>query len=170
MNESPQVIQYLRYLDTHRKSVQDAWVQFRRAFPDIPAVTNMEYRKKIDSLIQSHDMSKFSPEEFGPYRLHWYPAPGEPADEKGYDEAWKLHKSHNPHHYEYWTPDKFKLSRDLPYLMEMICDWISCSRVNGEPHAFDWFVENRPKIEMHLPSSATAVLYHFLYQLKQAGV
>jgi hypothetical protein len=54
----------------------------------------------------THDLSKFSPEEFFVGVSHYQgtrsPNEGERED-YGYSKAWMHHKGRNKHHFEYWT-------------------------------------------------------------------
>ena len=87
-----------------------------------------------------HDLSKYSPAEFG-VGVRYFQGNRSPnnaeREEKGYSGAWLHHKGRNKHHYEYWIdygveagpncmvpvpmPDK--------YIAEMIMDRIAASKV-----------------------------------------
>ena len=85
-----------------------------------------------------HDLSKYSPTEFGIgaayYQGNRSPNAAERED-KGYSEAWMHHKGRNRHHYEYWTDmDKVTKSyQSVPvprkYLAEMVADRIAACKV-----------------------------------------
>jgi hypothetical protein len=76
-----------------------------------------------------HDLSKYSPTEFG-VGAKYYQGTRSPnnaeREDKGYSEAWMHHKGRNPHHYEYWTDMNLQTrcyeSVPVPrkYLAEMI--------------------------------------------------
>ena len=78
-----------------------------------------------------HDLSKYSPTEFG-VGAKYYQGTRSPnnaeREDKGYSEAWMHHKGRNPHHYEYWTDMNLQTrcyeSVPVPrkYLAEMIMD------------------------------------------------
>ncbi|MGX8714720.1 MAG: DUF5662 family protein [Lachnospiraceae bacterium] len=86
----------------------------------------------------THDLSKFSPEEFRTGILYYQGNRSPNAAERelyGYSCAWLHHKGRNKHHYEYWTD----VSRDrrqalepkkMPprYLAEMVMDRIAASK------------------------------------------
>jgi len=87
-----------------------------------------------------HDMSKYSPSEFG-VGVKYFQGDRSPnnaeREDIGYSSAWLHHKGRNKHHYEYWVdysmqaipggmapvpmPDK--------YIAEMIMDRIAASKV-----------------------------------------
>lgn len=97
----------------------------------------------------THDLSKFYPDEFGPYARHF--GRGRSADEKS-DElkrAWGLHKERNPHHWEWWV-----LSSGTPFPMgredrlEMLCDLRAAEKTYGQS-AKEYYLQNRYKMNLH---------------------
>ncbi len=85
----------------------------------------------------THDLSKYSPEEF--WRgVKYYQGTRSPnameREEKGYSLAWMHHKGRNKHHFEYWSdidPEtKVYAPVEVPsrYLAEMIMDRIAASK------------------------------------------
>ena len=85
-----------------------------------------------------HDMSKFSLEEFIPSALYFQSRNDSPNDEErievGYSNAWLHHKSHNKHHWEYWTDfdengNVIPIKIPSKYVIEMVCDWIGAGKV-----------------------------------------
>ena len=62
-----------------------------------------------------HDLSKYSPVEFGT-GVKYYQGDRSPnaaeREEKGYSEAWLHHKGRNKHHFEYWID--FSKTSQLP--------------------------------------------------------
>lgn len=87
-----------------------------------------------------HDLSKFSPAEFISGATYYNgkvsPIQLEKRD-KGYSKGWLHHKGRNKHHIEYWVDFKSDgqivlVAIPKKYVVEMICDWVSASRVyNG---------------------------------------
>lgn len=86
----------------------------------------------------THDLSKFSPEEFW-ISCRMYQgtrSPNEAERElKGYSNAWIHHKGVNKHHFEHWTdynPVTKKVEpvkMPIEYVIEMFCDRIAASKV-----------------------------------------
>ena len=83
-----------------------------------------------------HDLSKFSPSEFGP-SVRYFQGTSSPIGQerrtKGYSSAWLHHKAINRHHWEYWVEfrdDGSELYVKMPinYLKEMLCDWLSAGK------------------------------------------
>lgn len=86
-----------------------------------------------------HDLSKFSPTEFGAGIRYFQEGKRSPnARERelyGYSLAWMHHKGRNKHHFEYWTDvseDKQHClaGKKMPprYLAEMVMDRIAASK------------------------------------------
>ncbi len=95
----------------------------------------------------THDLSKYSPEEFfiGARYYQGYRSPNNAEREaKGYSRAWIHHKGRNKHHYEYWTD--YKAGREgeehtiiptrMPkrYLVEMYVDRVAASAIYNKGH------------------------------------
>lgn len=86
----------------------------------------------------THDLSKFSPEEFW-ISCRMYQgtrSPNEAERElKGYSNAWIHHKGVNKHHFEHWTdynPVTKKVEpvkMPIEYVIEMFCDRVAASKV-----------------------------------------
>ena len=75
-----------------------------------------------------HDLSKYSPTEFGE-SVKYYVGDHSPITEAkksiGYSKAWLHHKGRNKHHTEYWVDDLAPNATPIipyPYAAEMICD------------------------------------------------
>ncbi len=85
----------------------------------------------------THDLSKYSPTEFG-IGARYFQGTRSPnaaeREEKGYSEAWMHHKGRNRHQYEYWTDmhPVTKTYEAIPmprkYLAEMVMDRIAACR------------------------------------------
>lgn len=86
-----------------------------------------------------HDLSKFSPTEFGE-SIKYYVGTHSPITEakkdKGYSDAWLHHKGRNKHHLEYWID--YEANPIVPvipykYIVEKVCDDLSAGKVyNGK--------------------------------------
>jgi hypothetical protein len=92
----------------------------------------------FDTMIEEHDDSKFSEEEFEPYAQKWFNNSGKTLE---YEEAWKHHWMNNEHHPEFW------LGEDMPYIyiLEMLCDWGSFSMKPGNIKELSDFYYNKAK-------------------------
>ena len=104
----------------------------------IGIVKDLCYQMGIPELGDSHDLSKFSPEEFEIYKYaDGKRSPHDNARDKlGYSPSWYLHYHRNPHHWQHFldivdaTPNKdgtFTIkckAIKMPYdrVIEMFCD------------------------------------------------
>lgn len=75
-----------------------------------------------------HDLSKYSPIEFGEsikYYVGDYSPITEAKKNLGYSKAWLHHKGRNKHHSEYWVDDTAPIQTPIipyKYVAEMVCD------------------------------------------------
>ena len=129
----------------------------------------------------THDLSKYSPTEFG-IGLRYFQGNRSPnaaeRDDKGYSEAWMHHKGRNRHHYEYWT-DMNRQTRNyasipMPrkYLVEMVMDRrAACMTYQGKAYRDDsalaYFEKSRERELMHPETSRQ--LRHILTMLAEKG-
>jgi len=83
-----------------------------------------------------HDLSKFGPSEFVP-SVKYFQGTKSPIEKEkeeiGYSFAWLHHKSHNKHHWEYWTDfgkhgEVICVRIPYKYVVEMVCDWIGAGK------------------------------------------
>ena len=111
----------------------------------------------------THDLSKYSPTEFG-IGARYFQGTRSPnaaeREEKGYSEAWMHHKGRNRHHYEYWTDmhPVTKTYEPIPmprkYLAEMVMDRIAaCRTYQGKNYtdgsALEYLDKSREQHLMH---------------------
>lgn len=114
--------EYLDYINKHIDTVKEMFNLYgeylcEKLYIDID---------KLSMLVYKHDKSKFSEEEFEPYRKHFYPSVGEECSEDDFDKAWEHHKNNNPHHEDYWH-DRNMFMPNI-YIAEMLLDWAAMSR------------------------------------------
>lgn len=111
-----------------------------------------------------HDLSKFSPAEFGPYARHFY---GGGGDDRGFAEAWWHHYFHNSHHWEHYVsrdpnergiPAAGTLPMPEVCVREMVADWLAAGKAyNGawpDPANFTWYEANRARMRLHAYTEA----------------
>lgn len=127
--------EYQEYVFGHRARVKKFADWLKTNCPDVFEGVDLE---TFDEIINEHDESKFSEEEFEPYAQKWH---GEGVKTPEYEEAWKHHWMNNEHHPEFW------LGEDMPYIyiLEMICDWGSFSIASGNIKELSDFYFNKAK-------------------------
>ena len=110
----------------------------------IGIVKDLCYQMGIPELGDSHDLSKFSPEEFEIYKYaDGKRSPHDNARDKlGYSPSWIYHKARNPHHWEFFTDFNSATPNGdgtftiickcvkMPYdrVIEMFCDFVGASK------------------------------------------
>ena len=108
-----------------------------------------------------HDLSKYSPTEFGE-SIQYYVGTHSPIieakKEKGYSKAWLHHKGRNKHHVEYWidrqAPDATPIM-PYSYAAEMICDKLAAGIIymgkewTKEAELAYWEEKEKDKLEMN---------------------
>ena len=110
-----------KYIEEHKKRVSEFAEWLKENLPELFDNVDLE---AFNEIIQEHDESKYSEEEFEAYAQHFY---GDKNNDFEFDQAWKHHWQNNEHHPEYW------LGEDMPliYILEMLCDWGSFSIASG---------------------------------------
>lgn len=140
---------YDEYLENHRQAVKKAY-QWIAAY--IPELADVEATRNIEF----HDMSKNTPDEYGPYDDYFY---GEqtPAVIEAFNRAWLMHIHRNPHHWQHWVlindePNEGTILIEMPYpyIIEMICDWWAFSWIKGDlSEMFAWYKDHEAYIKLH---------------------
>lgn len=104
-----------------------------------------------------HDMSKFLPSEWIPYKECFYDETGKKRylETEEFINAWFLHQKRNKHHWQYWllTLDKGNVQAvKMPerYMVEMVADWIGAGiAITGEMEVWEWYKANRNNMTLH---------------------
>lgn len=157
--------QYVMYIMHHKNYVKQAYEFLKNNkfdFSNIEEIDEEKFRETLINLepeIKSHDMSKFSDEEFEPYRRNFYPTDEEKSVEdnevletvnKNFAEAWKHHYMFNDHHPEHWkhfledgqaSEKELEIASPMPLsaILHMICDWTAMSYAKGHNNPVSWF-------------------------------
>ena len=151
---------YIEYIDDHIANVRKAydWLIAHEIDNDV----DFGDFSKLETLINSHDKSKWSDEEFEPYAIYFYKGKNNKAD---FNKAWNHHQKANPHHWQYWVlikdnPDPKNnyvcIPMEQEYIVEMICDWWAFSHKSGNLYEiFDWYEENKDNQLMHNTTRGT---------------
>lgn len=154
-------IQYDQYISNHKSAVTQAYDWFVRNTNDVLPKENLlktAYRRVI---VDEHDLSKMSKEEYSAYDEYFY------GDEKNeeinnrFQNAWLNHIHKNPHHWQHWVlinDDEGEVVLDMEhvYIVEMICDWWSFSwmkyRETLNPESlqdiFKWYDDHKDTMKL----------------------
>lgn len=131
---------YKEYIDEHIENVKLVWEDLQFHLKD-EFWMDEDDNVSIHFLIETHDQSKYSADEFYGYRQYFYPRDGAKKVESAFNQAWNYHQNHNPHHWEYWLmyEDDKLIALEMPfhYIIEMLCDWTAMSyKFNDDPYEF----------------------------------
>lgn len=132
----------------------------------------------------THDLSKYSPQEFR-VGVKYFQGDHSPNDaerkDKGYSAAWLHHKGRNRHHLEYWTDYRQKpdgstcivgVEMPVKYVAEMFCDRYAASRVyrgKAFENADPWKFFQRSKTHTILNQKTSDLLESMLVKLRDEG-
>lgn len=134
---------YKAYVDNHIGNVKKAWEDMMNNTKVMDYINSIAEDKYImgtvDTLIKAHDMSKYSIDEWEPYRKHFYPIDDQEKEDSNMDfeAAWEHHYMNNLHHWEYWARTG-KDNMPLSFVIEECCDWIAMSMKFGGT-AYNWY-------------------------------
>ncbi|MBR3363546.1 MAG: catalase [Solobacterium sp.] len=114
----------------------------------------------------SHDLSKYSPEEFR-VSVKYFQGDRSPyvyeKEKYGFSYGWLHHKGRNRHHWEYWY-DMIKgewvpLEMPLPFFIEMVCDRVAACHIYQKENytqrsALEYFYNRNDRFYMHEKTAA----------------
>lgn len=129
-------VQYLLYVFKHK------WFVF---------VAGRTFGVSIWQLL-IHDLSKFSPAEWGGY-VRWFMVKDKSPEAKAdFDAAWEHHWMHNPHHWNYWAGGDGSFLTAMPekYAREMVADWAGAGRaITGRWEVKEWYAKTKDDKILH---------------------
>lgn len=138
---------YTNYIIEHRDNVLKAY----QWLVDHKIISN-NYQHNI----ATHDISKWSNEEYDAYDKYFYGKQSKTAEVKeAFNFAWLHHIHANPHHWQHWVlinDDDGTHALEMPeeYVAEMICDWWAFSHKSGNlKEIFDWYKDHKLNMIMH---------------------
>lgn len=141
--------EYVEYIKGHKQNVMEALDLLYGL--EIPFV--VENYGELKDICSKHDDSKYSDEEFDPYREHFYPLNDEEKmRSEAFENAVRHHIKNNKHHWDYWVDDNNEL--EIPdeheyklYCVERCCDWLSMANQHGEG-PMNWYNANKDAMIM----------------------
>lgn len=154
LEHTKRIREYCDYLDEHVKNVKWAWLLLQEHCKNMHFIWDDSYWIVINRMIELHDMSKVSLEEFLQYQDNFFPAGFVDDFRKkkisdAFGSAWTHHKANNPHHWEHWT--KNNLTRTgrpaIHHCVCMICDWIAMSK-KFQNCPLNWYNEHKHKMDL----------------------
>lgn len=126
-----------------------------------------------------HDISKYSPAEFGE-SIKYYVGTHSPITEakiiNGYSKAWLHHKGRNKHHAEYWYDELAPESTPVipyPYAAEMLCDKMAAGIIyegKNWTKEFELSYWEKEKDEIHINEKVKDFITGILEQVAKDGI
>lgn len=143
--------QYRAYLLNHISGLKYAFKWLEKNIPDVYVNDGIDYSSIIYLNVKDHDYSKYTADEYVPYREYFY---GDRTDrvKSDFDYAWLNHIHNNPHHWQYWVlyeddGDAKALEIPFEYLIEMFLDHWSFSWNKGNLfEILDWYNNHKDKM------------------------
>ena len=182
--------EYLKYIFNHVKNVRKGYdILFgSKKYINFPqGITSTEWNDSVivlNSLVNKHDETKYSEEEFEPYRRHFYPTKVESEEDEearrkadnDFEEAWKHHYTNNDHHPEYWKyindkgeritePASVGSPMSLVAVMHMFCDWFAMDEFHGSNNHAAWYKSESSKEERECLNPVTKELIKDMFMM-----
>lgn len=165
MTKEESIQEYKEYIVAHIVNVKRAFKDYGEELCKRLSIDP----RKLEWQLEDHDRSKYSKEEFEPYRAHWHPCDDEKAEVQSsegnshhsqYDNAWMHHIGCNAHHPEHWVyEDENGNLKAYPmpkyYIAEMLLDWQSFD-YDGKGSAYEYW--NSDKCEKPLNPTTTEII------------
>ena len=97
-------------------------------------------KNSVSMQVRTHDISKYSENEFEAYRKNFYPVNEKEKEEnlQDFEKAWKHHYENNMHHWNWWAKNDIN-GMPLIFIVEMCCDWIAMSMQFPTKNALEWY-------------------------------
>ena len=156
--------EYMEYIKDHVNNVHKAFenmYKIKDKFEDIDRddISDAIESVKEKGIINIHDESKYSDEEFDAYRRYFYSIDDKEKEEseEDFELAWKHHYENNPHHPEYWIKDGEPVDMKIEYIVEMACDWIAMSYSKGGT-ALKYLEDNREEKQKVMTENTMNIL------------
>ena len=132
---------YIKYIVEHKKNIEKAFEEMRE--------NSLLFQRYDDDILDAlwervlvHDESKYSEEEFIPYRKNFFPINAEEKENNklDFDKAWEHHWKNNSHHWQY-RKNKTSFNKDnkeeVLDVLENVLDWMAMGyKFNDRPYQY----------------------------------
>lgn len=155
--------EYCDYVEEHLNNIAKAWTLVQESCEDMIFISDEFLFTVIDELVNDHDLSKVSHEEFIPYVRNFFPV-GE-ADNELFAAAWKNHQDCNPHHWQNWTQKEDEYDDEWKcHAVCMVIDWIAMG-TKFDDNAQEYFEKNQDSIK--ISDEAVEFIYEIFERVYQ---
>lgn len=144
--------EYLNYIEEHINNVKKAWANLISITAIQSFLAGFDNSRQLIAItadnVNVHDKSKYSEEEFEPYRRHFHYIDEKEKEDStaDFEKAWDHHKENNMHHWDWWAEHNQSDKMSIPFVLEMCCDWIAMSMKFQKNNAYEWYLDNKNKI------------------------
>lgn len=132
---------YIKYIVEHKKNIEKAFEEMRE--------NSLIFQRYDDDILNAlwervlvHDESKYSEEEFIPYRKNFFPINAEEKENNklDFDKAWEHHWKNNSHHWQY-RKNKTSFNKnnkeEVLDVLENVLDWMAMGyKFNDRPYQY----------------------------------
>lgn len=132
---------YIKYIVEHKKNIEKAFEEMKE--------NSLIFQRYDDNILDAlwervlvHDESKYSEEEFIPYRKNFFPINAEEKEnnKSDFDKAWEHHWKNNSHHWQY-RKNKTSFNKDnkeeVLDVLENVLDWMAMGyKFNDRPYQY----------------------------------
>lgn len=132
---------YIKYIVEHKKNIEKAFEEMKE--------NSLIFQRYDDDILDAlwervlvHDESKYSEEEFIPYRKNFFPINAEEKEnnKSDFDKAWEHHWKNNSHHWQY-RKNKTSFNKDnkkeVLDVLENVLDWMAMGyKFNDRPYQY----------------------------------
>ena len=132
---------YKKYIKEHQENVKKAFEEIKEN-PIIFQRYSGEILNALWERVLVHDESKYSEEEFIPYRKNFFPINTEEKENNrlDFDKAWEHHWKNNSHHWQH-RKNKTSFNKDnqeeVLDVLENLLDWIAMGyKFNNRPYQY----------------------------------
>lgn len=143
---------YKKYIKNHKANVIKAYDEIKEN-PIIYQCGGDALLSRLYDRVLAHDDSKYSKEEFEPYRKNFFPINQQEKDNNkvDFEKAWEHHWKNNSHHWQY-RQNKKEFDRnnmeDVLDVIENVLDWIAMGyHFNDRPT--DYYNNNKEHIVLN---------------------
>lgn len=130
---------YLNYLEEHLENVRLAFIEMSDACDGMPWVGDDCTWHTLRADVMAHDLSKFTKNEFTPYRDYFFPANDADKGSGDFGAAWENHKTQNLHHHE--------TAENYVDIVHMVIDWTAMGYKFGDT-AREYYENNKEKMRL----------------------
>ena len=157
--------EYKNYIHDHKMNILRAFYEFVNCKPLEKIMFDSKILFPLWDRVVKHDESKYSKEEFEPYRKQYHPVD---AQEKAlntlaFNKAWEHHYQTNDHHWQNrqdWPNVELDIQTKLACL-ENVIDWLAMGyKFNDRPYQY----YEKHKEEIKLPQKQKDFIEYLIYE------